>query len=311
MTTLGSASSTLGRLDEGLAMVQEGRATLERGGAVPELLFVSYSNEAVMLIDGGRYEEAADVARRGIEYTRAHGMERSHRSWQEVLLAWALFKLGRWGEATELLDETLRRAPTGITRRAVQLQCAALDLSRGNLDSADARLADAVASSEGEQPFAALRFQVEAGLALARRELDAARAIIADGLVIVAELEDWHEIAWLCWRGRGGRVGPRGGCPGAQAAGGPGRVGRVARPDPHAGGGHRRARSRASFRRCWRAARPSSSAPRGGRRSTPGSLPQPAGRRSASRFRAPSACCASPRPALRSGVPGPRSRTPS
>jgi ATP/maltotriose-dependent transcriptional regulator MalT len=201
LSTLGSAYSTLGRLDEGLAMVREGRAALERGGAVPDLIFVSYSNEAVMLIDGGRYEQATDVARRGIEYTRAHGMERSHRSWQEVLFAWALLKLGRWSEATELLAETLLRAPTGITRRAVQLQSAALELSQGNLDSADARLADALASSEGEQPFAALRFQVEAGLALARREFDAARAIVANGLAIVTELEDWHEIGWLCWRG--------------------------------------------------------------------------------------------------------------
>jgi DNA-binding CsgD family transcriptional regulator len=201
LATLGAALSSLGQLEEGLAMVRAGRAALERGGGVPDLIFVTYSNEAVMLIDGGDFEQASAVARRGIAYTRAHGMERSHRSWQEVLVAWTLLKLGRWAEAAELLDETLLRGPAGITRRAVQLMRASLALERGELAAADERLADARAASEGDQPFAGLRFEVEAGLALARRDLDAARARVAEGLVIVAEQEDWQDIGWLCWRG--------------------------------------------------------------------------------------------------------------
>jgi tetratricopeptide (TPR) repeat protein len=70
LSTLGSAYSTLGRLEEGLAMVREGRAALERGGAVPDQIFVTYSNEAVMLIDGGgsrrrRTSRAAASSSRG------------------------------------------------------------------------------------------------------------------------------------------------------------------------------------------------------------------------------------------------------
>jgi DNA-binding CsgD family transcriptional regulator/tetratricopeptide (TPR) repeat protein len=200
LATLGSALSTLGELDQGLAMVRAGRAALERGGGVPELIFVTYSNEAVMLIDSGAFEQAAEVARRGIEYTRTHGMERSHRSWQEVLVAWALLKLGGWHEAGALLDETLLRNPTGITRRAVQLMRAALALAAGELEAADERLADARAASEGEEPFAGLRFEIDIGLALARRDLDAARAHAATGLETIAGQENWPDLAWLYWR---------------------------------------------------------------------------------------------------------------
>jgi DNA-binding CsgD family transcriptional regulator/tetratricopeptide (TPR) repeat protein len=201
LSTLGSALSTLGELDKGLAMVRDGRAALERGGAVPDQIFITYSNETVMLIDGARFEAAVEVARRGIEFTRAHGMERGHRSWQEVLVGWCLLKLGRWGEAGALLDESLLRGPAGITRRAVQVMRASLALAVGDLDAAREQAADARSASEGHHPFAGWMFAVEAGIALERRDLEAARAIVADGLTIVAGLEDWQEIAWLCWRG--------------------------------------------------------------------------------------------------------------
>ena len=201
LSTLGSALSSLGRLEEGLAMVREARAALERGDAVPDLIFVTYSNEAVILIDGGRFEEAVEVARRGVAFTRAHGMERGHRAWLEVLVGWSLIKLGRWTEATELLDESLLRGPVGITRRAVQLMRATLALGRGDFASAEACATEARSSSEGNHPFAGWMFDVEARLALAGDDLDAARAIVADGLAVVTDLEDWQEIAWLCWRG--------------------------------------------------------------------------------------------------------------
>jgi DNA-binding NarL/FixJ family response regulator len=201
LSTLGGATTALGDVDEGLALVREARATLERAGAPPDFIFMTYSNEASGLIDGARHEEAADVARRGVEFMRRHGMVRNHQSWQEVLLALALVKLGRLREAAATIDEALLRGPAGLTRRSVQLLRAHIALTRGDLEAAEAAVADARGASEGHNPFGPLMFTTTAGLALARRELDAARAQVEEGVAIVAGLDDVSGRAWLYWRG--------------------------------------------------------------------------------------------------------------
>lgn len=201
LATLGAATACLGNREAGLEMVLEGRALLEESGAAPDFVFATYSCEAFVLADGGRFEEAVEALRPGIEFTRRHGMHRNHRTWLEVVLAMSLTKLGRWAEADQVLEAALLRDPTGVTRRAVQLSRAELALGRGELAAAEDSLAEARRSARGGSPFLGPIFELTAALAVARRDLDSARSQIAQGLALLEQLDDLESAARLCSRG--------------------------------------------------------------------------------------------------------------
>jgi DNA-binding SARP family transcriptional activator/tetratricopeptide (TPR) repeat protein len=201
MTSLGAATARLEHPDNGLPLLLEARQQLQRAHAELDFLFVTYTLESVVLEDAGRLERAYEAAREGIEFTRAHGMHRNHRGWLEATGASSLIKLGRWVEAGELLETALQRGPSGITRRAVQLLRAELQLARGDLAGAAANAADGQRAVRGEQPFAGRLCDVLAALAIAHGDFDAAREHVRHGLEVLAPLDDLHALARLCWRG--------------------------------------------------------------------------------------------------------------
>jgi DNA-binding CsgD family transcriptional regulator len=95
---------------------------------------------------------------------RRYGMQRSHQTWLEGLLALSLLWLGRWDEADALLEAALLRGPHGITRRLIQLARAELALGRGDRATAAVAAADARAAVAGDQPFAAKLLAIEVRL---------------------------------------------------------------------------------------------------------------------------------------------------
>jgi len=102
----------------------------------------------------------------------------------------ALIKLGRWDEATETLDATLARGPSGITRRGVQLMRAQLQLARGDVEGAVESAADGRRAVEGDQPFTGRMFHVLASIELARGDYDAADELVGRGLALLEPLDD-------------------------------------------------------------------------------------------------------------------------
>jgi DNA-binding NarL/FixJ family response regulator len=201
LATLGAAVAALGDRPVGLATLQKGRALLERAEASPDHVFVTYSYEAGALADGGELEAAIDAVRPGIELMRRHGMHRSHQSWLEGMLAHALIKLGRWSEATSILDAALARGPVGITRRMVQLQRAELRLGRGELVAASEAVTEARRAAEGDHPFAGKLFELTAWLVASSGDFAAARLTVARGIAALKALDDVQATAWLCCRG--------------------------------------------------------------------------------------------------------------
>jgi len=201
LATLGAAMARLAGGDDGLGMVLEGRALLQRAAAAPDFVFVTHAFECGVLEDAGRFEQAVEAARRGVEFTREHGMHRNHRGWLEAMASSSLIKLGRWVEAGETLEAALGRGPSGITRRAVQLLRAELQLACGDPAGAGKSADDGQHAVRGDQPFAGRLFDVLASLAVVRGDFDSAREHVAHGLAVLAPLDDVHAEARLRWRG--------------------------------------------------------------------------------------------------------------
>ena len=182
------ALAVLGAATRDVELVREGRARLEEAGAAPDFVFATYSYEASVLGDRGDHAAAVAALRPGIELMRRYGMQRSHQTWLEGMLALSLLRLGAWDEADALLEAAILRGPSGITRRLIQLLRAELALARGDTAAAAAAAADARAAAGGDQPYAAKLFEIELRLAPDPDKL--ARAL---------ELDDPPGLAWLCW----------------------------------------------------------------------------------------------------------------
>ena len=201
----GRALSTLGAAnadhDEGVRMVRAGRALLEFAGAAADFVFMTFGYETGLLDSAGRFDDALEAARAGIEFTGRHGMHRNHQTWLEAIAASTLIKLGQWAEADTILESAIQKGPTGITRLAVQLSRAELQLARGEPAAAAESAADGRRAVQGDLPLAGRRFEILAALDLAHRRFDSARANVGEGLAVLQQLDDPQAAGHLCWRG--------------------------------------------------------------------------------------------------------------
>jgi tetratricopeptide (TPR) repeat protein len=97
----------LGRLDEAdLAVIAQARAAAERADDY-QLILLATINESHVLEGAGAHERAAEVAKNGRIEARSRGVARTEGAYLTINLAEPLFALGRWDEATELIDKAL------------------------------------------------------------------------------------------------------------------------------------------------------------------------------------------------------------
>jgi DNA-binding CsgD family transcriptional regulator len=132
LCTLGTSMACLG--DE------DGLALLHRAGAIaehlkrPEEELRAYNNEAAVLGGLGRFDEAIEVAARGISRDRQLGLT-GFREHLAANIAWDALYLGRW----ELVDEALHAGPRDDAASLAgtsQLLRARLGAERGELQTA-------------------------------------------------------------------------------------------------------------------------------------------------------------------------------
>jgi DNA-binding CsgD family transcriptional regulator len=134
--TLGTCMASLG--DEGgLALLHRARAITEQLDR-PEEVLRTYGNEAAALAGFGRFDDAIDVASRGIARARQLGIR---AFWQNLSahIAWDALYLGRW----DLVDEALQavsRDVGGLLAGHTQLLRVRLAAERGELQAARAAL---------------------------------------------------------------------------------------------------------------------------------------------------------------------------
>ncbi len=112
------------------------RAVAERAGAYEPLLLVVI-NESHVLEGMGQHEQAADVARAGIASAEDYGLARSSGALLAINVAEPLVSLGRWDEATEVIDHAMALSPSKRNiRAALRVLSGDIALRRGDLAGA-------------------------------------------------------------------------------------------------------------------------------------------------------------------------------
>ncbi|MEV4468453.1 AAA family ATPase [Nonomuraea sp. NPDC049504] len=118
----------------------EARQIAARGEVFSALMRCAIS-ESDALEGAGRHEQAAEVARKGIEESLHYGLARTSGAFLSINLAEPLVSLGRWDEALQVIDHALDLAPPAPYAASLRGFATDIALARGDHDRA-ARLLD-------------------------------------------------------------------------------------------------------------------------------------------------------------------------
>ncbi|MFI6480676.1 AAA family ATPase [Nonomuraea sp. NPDC050663] len=97
-------------------------------------------SESDVLEGAGRHEQAAKVARRNMSAAEAHGLARATGTFLAMNLAEPLVSLGRWDEASEVIEHALDLMPPALTRSSLQGWLGDIALARGDVAQAEAQV---------------------------------------------------------------------------------------------------------------------------------------------------------------------------
>lgn len=203
LVTLGFALAYRENPEGGLSAVAEGLAVAER---VCDVTGVgrAYQHWAELLAGPlGEVAEGVEIARQGVARMRELGLVRSFGVGLLATAANGLFRLGRWVEAQEAVDEAWALRPTGAEALEIRLARIRLLVGRGEFAAAehDMRAVELLSSTAGERrqvPLVTLR----SGLQMWQGRPGEARSAVAAGLEIVARHpEDVFLVAPLLWHG--------------------------------------------------------------------------------------------------------------
>jgi tetratricopeptide (TPR) repeat protein len=137
-TTRGTVIGLVDDVDAGLVSIRRGRALSEQEGAIDDLLR-SYANASSVLHQGGRYQEAIVEAQSAAALAGKFGLG----SWVMAMrgnAAEALFDLGRWDEAAELVSAEVVGGESAVSVLMEARVGARLAIGRGEYEEAARQL---------------------------------------------------------------------------------------------------------------------------------------------------------------------------
>jgi tetratricopeptide (TPR) repeat protein len=184
---LGTALGNLGEVDAGLAELEAAQRLAQEAGEVIVMLRATLNRSDVLLV-AGRLHEAATVALDGLHQVRRLGLARHFQPILTGNATEALLALGRWDQAEQVSRQALETAPSDAVSVHLLLARAALELGRGDLDAAEARLQAArraLPSPIVDAQRAGPLFCGLAELALWRGHLDEAKELVAEAVPLV------------------------------------------------------------------------------------------------------------------------------
>ena len=202
LITLGVTLSTQGRFDDGMPLVEEGRRIAEEvADPVQTLRAIGNLSDAFEL--QGRHEAAHELAMQGLALSRDVGLSRKYAGFLAYNAGEPLVRLGRWDEASGVVDEGARLAPAEGRLDPLDLLRAAIAVARGHLDEAAQCVERARPFATGDVQHSSDLAAVEVELSLARGDLDAAREharrALGDPEILAGERFCWR-LVWLASR---------------------------------------------------------------------------------------------------------------
>ncbi|HLH29243.1 MAG TPA: hypothetical protein VKW77_10015, partial [Acidimicrobiales bacterium] len=187
----------------GVQLLHEARAIAEEDADLDGIAR-SFVHLATLLSEPlNLLEEALSVADEGLVRVRQLGLERFYGVALQALTVNVLFRLGRWSEADQRLQDAFDRDPGGTA--AIDLRLARIKIAMGRGDFATAAADLAVVKDRSARAidprFQAPVLTLEAGLALWEGRLDDARNAVAQGMArLTASRELWFA-GPLAWHG--------------------------------------------------------------------------------------------------------------
>ena len=151
---------------EALHMVARARAIAAEANAYKTLLYVAI-NESHLLEGAGEHDAAAEVARQGVTTAEDYGLFRTSGTFLAINLAEPLVALGRWDEATEVLEHARDLLPPPINQASLDVVAGLIAAARGDAGAAAQWAAASRAVLDGA------RFKDQHHLPLAQLEIDA------------------------------------------------------------------------------------------------------------------------------------------
>ncbi|MQA81808.1 MAG: AAA family ATPase [Streptosporangiales bacterium] len=182
--TLGLVLGHLGEHDRAVAEMDAGRTLAESRRDLRGLTRICV-NLSLELWTHGRNGEAITVGQAGVDAARRSGSAYAQGTYAATNLASALFTLGRWDEAEQVVAEALAERPTGVYRAYPHLMLTEIAVARGDVSAAKTHYTVAVRSVdarfghvEGSLPMVRL----EAEIALMEHRVADARRLVAGSL---------------------------------------------------------------------------------------------------------------------------------
>jgi DNA-binding CsgD family transcriptional regulator len=184
---LGDALVHLGEVDAGLAELAAARRLATQTGDVV-IMLRAIVNHSDGLLTTGRLEEAATVALDGIQQARRLGLARSYGPILACNATEALVALGRWDQAEQVSRQGLETTPSDPGSAGLPLARATLELGRGDVDRAGARLQAVRRLLTASTPWTEHAGPLFCGLAevaLWRGDPDQAKQLVAEAIPLV------------------------------------------------------------------------------------------------------------------------------
>jgi ATP/maltotriose-dependent transcriptional regulator MalT len=183
LITLGSARAYLNNEEGGLADLRAGLAlALGIEATTPALRGYVNLSDALELL--GRHAEAAKVATEGLTLAANAGLARTLGAYLTGNVADPLLRLGRWNEASGLLEQALSASPEGIFAVTLVELRGELAAMRGRFGDAetDLRTAYRLAGQSTDAQFVQTMLYADGLVAHGRGDLATAREQVATGL---------------------------------------------------------------------------------------------------------------------------------
>jgi DNA-binding NarL/FixJ family response regulator len=204
LATLGFGLAYLGEPEAGLAEVLAGLRVAEVSGRPDDIAYVH--KQLCQLLCGplNRLEEGVVAARHAAERLSELGLGQGHGTTIWAIAANALFRVGRWHEATAMVEEALTVRPSGAAAIELRLARCRILVGQGQFQAAeeDLSLVEGLLTETVAPRLQIPLLTLRAGLAMWQGQPQRARRFVSAGLDIAAgRSDDVWVLAPLLWHG--------------------------------------------------------------------------------------------------------------